>query len=192
MIRRATITFLSTILLALPAAAQTPAIHFDGRPEFKEGKALGYFIWRDGETWKLRWTTFGAEHKFTGRVVAEGGDIASFKRIDVDEERKVIRPGMAPHTVRGPAGRVRAVRPGRAPVIATKTLDKIEQEDERTLQWLTQTDNDVDGIDFKVTAATTAIRFMLQSDGEPKPQEVEVGKENFKPNASPLRVLLKS
>ena len=112
MIRRATITFLSTILLALPAAAQTPAIHFDGRPEFKEGKALGYFIWRDGETWKLRWTTFGAEHKFTGRVVAEGGDIASFKRIDVDEERKVIRPGMAPHTVRGPAGRVRAVRPG--------------------------------------------------------------------------------
>jgi hypothetical protein len=84
------------------------------------------------------------------------------------------------------------VRPGRAPVVAERTLDKIEQEDERTLQWMTQTDNDVDGIDFKVTAATTVIRFMLQIDGEPKPGEVEVGKENFKPNASPLRVLLKS
>ena len=178
--------------LAATATAQTPAAQFDGKPTFKEGKALGYFVWRDGDTWKLRWTTFGAEHRFSGRVVVEGGAIASFKRIDVDEERKVIRPGYAPRVVRGPAGRVRSVRPGRAPVVAERTEDKIEQENEGTLQWLTRTDDDIDGIDFKVTEPSTVIRFILQIDGEPKPAEVEIGKENFKPNVNPLRARLKT
>ena len=179
------------LTVSTPTVAQTAAARFDGRPTFKEGKALGYFIWRDGDTWKLRWTTFGAQHRFSGRVIVEGGQIASFKRIDVDEERKVIRPGSAPRVVRGPAGRVRGVRPGRAPVVAERTEDKIEQEDERTLQWLTQTDDDVDGIDFKVTDPTVVIRFNLFIDGEAKPAEVEVGKENFKPNENPLRARLK-
>lgn len=190
-----TLTAAATIMmaLALPAAAmaQTAAFRFDGRPTFKEGKAYGYFIWREGDTWKLRWTTFGAEHQFTGRVVVEGGQIASFKRIDVDEERKVIRPGTPSTVVRGPRGRVRAVRPGRAPVVAERTEDRIEQEDEHTLMWLTRTDDDVDGIDFKVTDPTVVIRFNLLIDGEPKPAEVEVGKENFKPNENPVRARLK-
>jgi hypothetical protein len=193
--RRAPTAVFLTLLLAIGTTtivpAQTAAFRFDGRPTFKEGKALGYFIWRDGDTWKVRWTTFGAEHRFTGRIVLEGGNVVSFKRIDVDEERKVIRPGSAPRVVRGPAGRVRAVRPGRAPVVAERTEDKIEQEDERTLQWLTQTDDDVDGIDFKVTESTVVIRFNLMIDGEAKPAEVEVGKENFKPNENPVRARLK-
>lgn len=181
-----------SICIAATAGAQTPATQFDGRPTFKEGKALGYFIWRDGDTWKLRWMTFGAEHKFLGKIVVEGGDLVSFKRIDVDEERKVIRPGVRPSTVRGPRGRVIGTRPGRAPVVAEKTLDNIEQEDEQSLRWLTQTDDDIDGVDFKVSASATAIRFMLQIDGQPKPAEVEIGKENFKPNTFPLRALLKA
>jgi len=180
------------ICLATTVRAQTQATQFDGRPTFKEGKALGYFIWRDGDTWKLRWMTFGAEHKFLGKIVVEGGDLVSFKRIDVDEERKVIRPGVRPGTVRGPRGRVIGTRPGRAPVVAEKTLDNIEQEDEQSLRWLTQTDDDIDGVDFKVSASATAIRFMLQIDGQPKPAEVEIGKENFKPNTLPLRALLKT
>ena len=189
-------TLLSTLftllaLIAPIASAQTLAVRFDGRPEFKEGKAYGYFIWRDGDTWKLRWTTFGAEHRFNGRIVLEGGEIKSFKRIDVDEERKVIRPGHAPRVVRGPAGRVRGVRPGRAPVVAERTEDKIEQEDERTLLWSTRTNDDIDGVDFKVTESTVVIRFNLMIDGEAKPAEVEVGKENFKPNENPVRARLK-
>ena len=181
------------LLLGVPAlvSGQTPAEQFDGRPTFKEGKALGYFIWRDGDTWKLRWMTFGAENKFMGRIVVEGGDLLSFKRVDVDEERKVIRPGVRPGTVRGPRGRVIGTRPGRAPVVAEKTLDNIEQQDEQTLQWLTQTDDDIDGVDFKVSKTATGIRFMLQINGEPKPAEVEIGKANFKPNQLPLRALLK-
>lgn len=178
-------------MVAMPLSAQTLAARFDGRPEFKEGKALGYFIWRDGDTWKLRWTTFGAQHTFAGRVVVDGGEVTSFKRIDADVERKVIRPGAPPRVVRGPRGRVRAVRGGRAPVVATKDEDHIEQEDEHTLQWRTQTDDDVDGLDFKVSKETTLLRFNLLIDGEAKPAEVEVGKENFTPNENPIRARLR-
>ena len=188
---RVIIAVLAVLIGGSSVLAQTPATQFDGRPTFKEGKALGYFVWREGDTWKLRWTTFGSEHKFSGRVVLEGGQFASFKRIDVDEERKVVRPGTPARVVRGPAGRVRSVRSGRAPVVTEKTLDKIEQEDERTLQWLTQTDDDIDGVDFKVTGTTAIIRFVLQIDGEPKPTEVEIGKSNFKPNEHPMRAMLK-
>ena len=190
--RRTALSVFTLLALIAPLArAQTLAARFDGRPEFKEGKAYGYFIWRDGDTWKLRWTTFGAERRFNGRIILEGGEIKSFKRIDVDEERKVIRPGYSPRVVRGPAGRVRGVRPGRAPVVAERTEDKIEQEDERTLLWLTRTNDDIDGVDFKVTESTVVIRFNLMIDGEAKPAEVEVGKENFKPHENPVRVRLK-
>jgi hypothetical protein len=192
MLRTSLLTLFSLLVAISPvASAQTLAARFDGRPEFKEGKALGYFIWRDGDTWKLRWTTFGAEHRFNGRIVLEGGELKSFKRIDVDEERRVIRPGAPTRVVRGPAGRVRGVRPGRAPVVAERTEDKIEQEDERTLLWLTKTNDDIDGVDFKVSESTTVIRFNLMIDGEARPAEVEVGKENFKPNENPVRARLK-
>lgn len=176
--------------IAAPGGAQTPATSFDGRPTYKEGKALGYFVWRDGDTWKLRWMTFGAEHKFSGRVVVEGGEIRSFKRVDVDEERKIIRPGSGPTVVRGPRGRVRSVRPGRAPVVAERTEDKIEQEDERTVRWFTTTTDDVDGVDIKVTESATVLRLNLLIDGQPRPMEVEVGRDNFKPGENPVRVRL--
>ena len=175
--RTALTVFTLLALITSTASAQTLAARFDGRPEFKEGK--------------VRWTTFGAEHGFNGRIVLEGGEIKSFKRIDVDEERKVLRPGAPTRVVRGPAGRVRSVRPGRPPVVAERTEDKIEQEDEHTLRWLTRTDDDIDGIDFKVTESTVVIRFNLMIDGEARPAEVEVGKENFKPNENPVRARLK-
>ncbi|MBK8316127.1 MAG: hypothetical protein IPL01_19805 [Acidobacteria bacterium] len=66
---------------------------FDGKPEFKEGTDMGYFIWHEGDTWKLRWTTMGQRRHFTGHVTAEDGELKSLKRIDVESERKVIRPG---------------------------------------------------------------------------------------------------
>ena len=171
--------------------AQMQAVTFEGRPTFKEGKALGYFVWLDGDTWKLRWMTFDAEHKFTGRVVVVGGEIESFKRIDVDTERQVVRPARGGTVVRGPRGRVVAARPGRGAVVTQKTVDKIEQENETTLQWQTQTDDDLDGLDFKVTAASTRIRLFLLIDGKGNPQEVEVGRNNVKADASPLIVQLK-
>ena len=174
-----------------PVIAQTDVAKMTGKPTFSDGKALGYFVWRDGNTWKLRWTTFGAAHRFSGRVVVAGGQVESLKRIDVDEERKVIAPGRAPRVVRGPRGRVRGVSGGRPAVVASREEDHIEQDDERTIRFNTRTDDDIDGFDFKVTAAAEQIRFFLMIDGEPRPREVEVGRENFKPNADPLVVRLR-
>jgi hypothetical protein len=109
----------------------------------------------------------------------------------VDEERKVIRPGVAPHVVRGPRGKIIGTRPGRAPVVAERDLDKIEQEDEHTVRWLTNTNDDVDGLDVKVTDGATGLRLTLMIDGQARPNEVEVGKSNFKPGELPVRVKLR-
>lgn len=171
--------------------AATPASQFDGRPKFKEGKALGYFIWRDGGTWKVRWTTFGAKKHFTGRVIVEGGELTSFKRIDVDEERKVIRPGRAPRVVRGPRGRVRGVAPGRAPVVAERDEDHINQENEHEIRFSALTDDDIDGFDFKVGERAERIRFRLEIDERMKPEEIEIGAGNINPDADPLIAVLR-
>jgi len=182
----ATMLFTSAVLLA-----DTPLARLDGRPKFSDGKALGYFVWKEGDTWKLRWMTFGAEHRFSGRIQAEGGTIQSLKRIDVDTERKIIAPGRPGRIVRGPRGRVVGRTGARAPVVASREEDRIEQETEHLIRFFTRTDRDVDGLDFKVTESTEILRFVLEIDGEPHPAEVEVGQNNFKPHENPLVVRLR-
>jgi hypothetical protein len=135
--------------------------------------------------------TFGAEHRFSGSIRVEGGAIQSLKRIDVDTERKVIVPGLAPRIARGPRGRVLGPVGGRAPVVASREEDRIEQETERLIRFITRTDDDLDGLDFKVTETTGLLRFVLEIDGVPRPAEVEVGRDNFKPNENPLVVRLR-
>jgi hypothetical protein len=180
--------------VALVASASllgvTDTARFVGKPKFDDGQALGYFVWRDGDTWKVRWTTFGAEHRFSGNVILEGGELTRLKRIDVDTERKVIAPGRPARVVRGPRGRARVVG-GRGPVVAERDEDRIEQETERRLRFVTFTDDDIDGFDFEVTAGTDFLRFVLEIDGRPRPEEVEVGATNFKPNEDPLVVRLR-
>ena len=187
--------YLMALALAATAGiglrADTAPGRFDGKPRFDEGKALGYFIWLDGDTWKVRWTTFGAEHHFSGRVTIDGAAFKSFKRIDVDTERKVIAPGRPARVVRGPAGRVRGVAPGRAPVVASREEDHIVQETEHLLRFSTRTNDDIDGFDFKLQDERGVLRFILEIDGAPKPAEVEVGRNNFKPQENPVVVRLR-
>jgi len=175
------------VVLTAASAADTPLVRAEGKPTFSEGKALGYFLWKDGDTWKVRWTTFGAEHRFNGRVAVEGGTLESLKRVDVDTERRVIQQGRPPQ--RGPRGRV--VRPGRAPVVASRDEDRIEQENERLIRFSTRTDDDIDGFDFKVTSSAERLRLFLEIDATPRPAEVEVGRDNVKPNEHPLVVRLR-
>ena len=185
------LVFAATCGASLTLHAATPAARFAGKPEFKEGKALGYFIWRDGDTWKVRWTTFGSQHRFTGNVIVEGGELRSFKRIDVDAERKVIRPGHAPRVVRGPRGRVRAVQPGRGAVVAERDEDHISQENEHEIRFTARTDDDIDGFDFKVGDRTDRIRFRLEIDGRMKSEEIEIGARNFHPDEDPLVAVMR-
>jgi hypothetical protein len=171
--------------------AEVQSARFLGQPQFDDGEAFGYFVWLDGDTWKVRWTTFGANHLFGGSVVVEGGEFRSFKRIDVDTERKVLAPGRPGRVVRGPRGRIVGVGPGRAPVVAERVEDRIEQETEHLLRFRTRTDDDIDGFDFKLTDGATILRFVLEIDGVRRPAEIEIGKANFKPNEDPLVVRLR-
>src|SRR5262245_5667194 len=128
---------------------------FEGRPTFAEGSDLGYYVWHDEDGWQVRWTTKGIMRHFTGTVIAEGGDLKSLKRLDVETERKVVCPGRPAHVLVGPRGRTH-VAPGRGPIIAEKDQDKIEKEDDHTIVWSSKTDFDIDGFRFRIDDKVTA------------------------------------
>jgi hypothetical protein len=164
---------------------------FDGKPMFAQGEGFGYYVWRDGNTWHLRWTTFGSMHRFSGSVIAEGGKIDSLKRVDVETERRVIAPGRAPRVVRGPRGRVRGVAPGRAPIVETRDQDHIDKEGDHQVVFNTRTNDDIDGFDFKVDKGVDVLRLSLQIDGESRTREIEVGRANAHVTADPIVIDLR-
>jgi hypothetical protein len=182
--------FLAVACLAFANDARAQAEIFDGKPDFAKGSDMGYFIWRDGDEWHVRWTTKGEMRRFSGSVAAEGGELKSLKRIDVETERKVIRPGHAPRTVIGPRGRVR-VRGGRPPVVAEREQDRIEKDGDNRIRFLARTDDDIDGFDFKVDSNVTSLRFALAIDNQARAQQVECGRENRKAPSIPFTVRLK-
>ncbi|MBI3425475.1 MAG: hypothetical protein HY011_21335 [Acidobacteria bacterium] len=176
------------VVCAPAASAQTEL--FDGRPEFKEGHDMGYFVWREGDTWKLRWTTTGAMRRFTGHVTAEDGALKSLKRIDLETERRVLRPGRPPRLTIGPRGRIYE-RSGRPTVVTQRAQDKIEKEGNHRINFTTRTDDDIDGFDFKVDDKVTVLRFMLEINGKALPRTVETGKNNQHPPNVPFEVKLR-
>jgi hypothetical protein len=175
--------------LVLPLGA-VEAPNFDGQPVFAEGTDRGYYVWRAGDQWHVRWTTLGAMHRFTGSVTAEGGDLKDLDRIDVEKERTIIRRGRPGRMVVGPRGHVR-VRGGRAPVVVTKEQDKIEKEGDSRIQFVAHTDDDIDGFDFKVDSNVTLLRFNLEIDGASPPLAIEIGRNNRHPANNPFVADLK-
>jgi hypothetical protein len=162
---------------------------FDGRPSFTEGVELRYYVWHDGENWRVRWTTMGNQRRFHGTVVAEGGELKSLKRIDVEQEVRVLYPGRPARTWVGPRGGVH-VRPGRGPVVATRDEDKVEKVGDDRIVFSARTRDDIDGFDFKADQAVTRLRFVLEIDGRVFPNLVEVGKDNRRPGNLPFVVRL--
>lgn len=177
-------------LLVAPNRSSAQTELYDGRPTFGEGVELGYYLWRDGETWHLRWTTVGRLRAFTGFVEASGGKLKSLKRIDVESESKVLYPGRPRRVVVGPRGRAH-VRGGRAPVVVSRDQDKIEKDGDARIVFTARTNDDIDGFDFKVDDDVESLRFRLEIDGRPAPNLIEAGKNNHKPNTIPLIVRLK-
>jgi hypothetical protein len=176
-------------LLVLSPGAFAQEDMFDGKPVFAEGADFGYYIWRSGDTWHVRWTTKGLMRRFTGSVVAEGGKLKSLDRVDVEEDRRVLYPGRAPHIVYGPRGRAH-VRGGRAPVVVTREQDKIEKDGDHRIVFASRTDDDIDGFNFKTDENVRSLIFVLEIDGQRRPQHVEVGKNNRKLPSLPFEVRL--
>ena len=166
------------------------ASQLDGKPSFSQGYDVGYFVWKDGETWKVRWTTKGQQRHFTGNVIADSGKLKSLKRIDVEKASKVVRRGRPARLVRGPRGRAR-VRRGRGPVVVTKTQDKIEKDGDRKIWFDSKTDADIDGFDFKPDKNVETLRFALKMGGESRIGLIHLGKDRKRPTRTPFTVLLK-
>jgi len=186
-LRSRVVVCLFVLLLTLSPSTLAQADKFDGRPAFAEGIDLAYYIWREGDKWLVRWTTKGPNRKFTGSVVAEGGELHDLKRIDLDEERKVLYPGRAPNVWVGPRGRTH-VGGGRAPVVVERKQDRIEKDGDHRIVFAAITSNDIDGFNFKVDKKVTTLRFVLEINGRQMPQRVEIGKNNQKAPTLPLVV----
>ncbi len=178
-----------SLLGPLPSVIAQAEI-FDGKPTFAEGVDLSYYVWRDGNTWHIRWTTKGKMRRFSGSVVAEEGELKSLKRIDVEAERRVLYPGRAPRVVYGPRGRPHILR-GRAPVVVEREQDKIEKDGDHKIVFRAWTNDDIDGFDFKVDEKVRSLRFVLEIDSKQVPQWVEMGRHNEKAKSLPLIVKLR-
>lgn len=184
------VALLIVAVFAIPRTAAAQIETYDGRPAFAAGDDLAYYVWRDADTWHVRWTTRGLLRAFTGMVESTGGKLKSLKRIDLEEERRLLHGGRPLTVVVGPRGRMRTVG-GRAPVVVTREQDKIEKDGDTRIVFNARTETDVDGFDFKVDANVESLRFVLDVGGKPMPGRVIAGKNSFHPNALPLVVQLK-
>lgn len=181
---------LGASVIAPGASTQTPVASFDGKPVFSEGADLGYYIWKEDDTWRGRWTTKGAMRHFAGAVTAEGGKLKSRKRVDVETERRVLSPGRPGHLYVGPRGHLHST-PGRAPVVVSRDQDKIEKDGDSRIVFTGRTNDDIDGFDFKTDDKVTTLRFPLEIDGKQLPNLVEFGRNNQKATGLPLVVQLR-
>ena len=184
------IAALPAALLARPASPQVYAA-YDGRPEFREGSDLSYFVWHDGEKWYIRWTTLAQPRQFEGSVRAAHGKLDGLKRIDPEEDYKVVRPGRAPHVVRGPMGRARGVAPGRPATVAATTADHAEQVADHLIRWSMWTNMDLDGINFKVNKDVDELTFDLKIQGISRAINVEIGAGSVHPAGNPFSVRIR-
>ena len=188
------VTMLLVVGLALScpspdSAAEVP--RFDGRPAIEEGPERGYFVWRDGEIWHVRWTARGAQRHFTGEVVAEGGKLKSLKRIGLDTEVLARSQGQSGGVIVSPEAPYGKVVKSRPPSVRTRPQDHVDKESDREIRWNSRTDTDVDGFDFKVTVDVLSLRFLCAIDGQAVPADVFAGSGRVHPDLNPFVVALK-
>lgn len=188
--RRAMLLGMVMVMTAAGVSASVDATRFEGRPIFREGFDRGYYVWHEGDQWHVRWTTKGAALDFTGQVIADGGKVTDLDRVDLEKESRVVRTGSRPVVVRGPRGRLRTERRPTTAVV-TKEQDRVEKDGDRTIRFRARTDADIDGFDFEVDKDVKALRFVLQVEGQSRPVDVEVGKNNAKPDGNPFTVTLR-
>ncbi len=187
--KKQTIFLLLISMLGILPSVKAQADMFDGKPTFAQGTDLGYFIWREGDTWHIRWITKEKMRKFSGSIASDGGKLKSLKRIDVDSERVVLYVAKIPRVEIGLDGKG-YFRGGKAPVIV-ESMDKLKKDGDNRIEFLARTNDDIDGFDFNVDDRVVSLSFVLKIDGRNVPQLIEMGNKNQKAESLPLRVRLK-
>lgn len=181
------------MLAVMPALMLAPAsldqtAPYDGRPKFKKAVDLSYYVWRDGNSWHVRWTTTGHMRIFAGSVTASGGKLKSFKRIHLESERKAMYGDrLLTISVSPRVGGASDIRP---PVFRTREQDLFKLDEDGQITFSARTENDIDGFDFKVEDVEQ-LQIDLGIDGSALPNRVEIGRKNKKPSELPLIFTLK-
>ena len=187
--KRAMLFGVALFLSAAGLGAVAGDARFEGRPEFRAGFDRGYYVWSDGNEWHVRWTTQGRALSFTGQVIAEGGKLTDLDRVDLERESRLVRTGSRPVLVRGPYGGAQMERRATTAVV-THEQDKVNKDGDRTIRFRARTDADIDGFDFEVDKNVRALRFVLEIDGQSRPVDVEVGRNNAVAVGNPFTVTL--
>lgn len=187
--KRALLLGVTLLLSAAGLGAVAGDARFEGRPEFRAGFDRGYYVWSDGNQWHVRWTTQGKTQSFTGQVIADGGKLTDLDRVDLERESRLVRTGSHPVLVRGRYGAVHAERRATTAVV-THEQDHVDKDGDRTIRFRARTDADIDGFDFEVDKYVRALRFVLEIDGQSRPVDVEVGRNNARVVGNPFTVTL--
>ena len=74
--------------------------------------------------------------------------------------------------------------------MTTREQDKIEKDGDNRIVFNARTNDDIDGFDFKVDKKVTSVRFVLEIDGQFRPQLVDTGKYNAHPASVPFVIKL--
>lgn len=176
------------IMMLAPAPAMQTAV-YDGRPAFSRSLDLGYYVWREGDKWHVRWTTKNRGNTFAGSVTAMGGKLKSLRQIDVAAEWKILNPGGRLLTISVDPGASRGVRSG-LPVFSSRDRDHSKMEGDSQIVFNARTENNIDGFDFTVDDVDE-LQINLEIDGRALPNRVAVGRKNEKPLSLPLTVTLR-
>ncbi len=63
----------------------------EGKPSFKLGDKLGYFLWKDKDGIHLIWTTKGRLHSFRGKITGDA-NLTIKKRIQLESNDQLEQP----------------------------------------------------------------------------------------------------
>ena len=63
----------------------------EGKPSFRSGSRIAYFLWRDKEGFHLIWTTTGVLHSFRGEITGNK-PLTIRKLVKLESNDKIIQP----------------------------------------------------------------------------------------------------
>lgn len=131
-------------------AASAIAVDSDGQPPGLAVKPKGpmYFVWRDGDVWRVRSKTSEKAHRFGGSVLVRGGKVKTVAAAGMEGIRRR-------HPARFDAGRLSG--------------------DRTRIDFDLRTKGGIDGFDFRVEGSAAAIEFDLRIDGTAIPGRVQIG-----------------
>jgi hypothetical protein len=128
-----------------------------GEPEgFKAGLTARYAIWHGKQGWHLRTTTGKKAHDFQGKITVVGGQFENVTSHELEKKGKA-------------RDRWTLTEPGK-----------------NEINFTFKTHNHIDGINFRVTAGATKIRFDVTIDGKADPETVYVGRNGLHPKKMPF------